>query len=105
MLFDLDDTLLDHEAAVLRALHEWLPALGVTVTPELVAHWHAVTERHLEDWRLRRIDFSEQRRRRMRDFLPALGVPVDAVHLDRFDRRREAARVTTLRDLLAHAGG
>lgn len=77
VLFDLDGTLLDHRTAVVEALHAWLPSLGVTVTPALVEHWHAVTERHLADWRLRRIDFAEQRRRRVREFLPDVGVRVE----------------------------
>lgn len=78
VLFDLDGTLLDHEAAVVEALHGWLPPLGVTVTPDVVARWHETTERHLAGWRARQIDFTEQRRRRVREFLPAVGVRVGA---------------------------
>jgi putative hydrolase of the HAD superfamily len=40
VLFDLDGTLLDHDAAVVEALHTWLPAHGVTVTPPVMNLWH-----------------------------------------------------------------
>lgn len=74
MLLDLDGTLVDHEGAVGDALRGWLPNLGVAVTAEVVQLWSAVQERHLVSWQERRISFQEQRRRRLRDFLPAVGV-------------------------------
>ncbi len=80
VLFDLDGTLLDHEGAVTKALDVWLPQLtqqyGVAGPPGAVAYalWNQATERHLLDWRARRISFIEQRRRRLRDFLPAIGI-------------------------------
>src|SRR4051812_42301721 len=78
VLLDLDGTLLDHEGAVREALHGWLPALGVAVTPAVHARWTAITERHLADWRHGRVDFAGQRRRRVAEFLPSVGVPVGA---------------------------
>lgn len=75
VLLDLDGTLIDHEGAVADALRAWLPTLGVSATAEVVQVWSAVQERHLISWRERRISFQEQRRRRLRDFLPAVGVP------------------------------
>jgi putative hydrolase of the HAD superfamily len=85
VLLDLDGTLVDHESAVEEALRAWLPGLGVAVTGEVIATWSVVQERHLVAWRERRIGFQEQRRRRLRDFLPAVGVSFvdDEVHLDR----------------------
>jgi putative hydrolase of the HAD superfamily len=85
VLFDLDDTLLDHSTAVAAALDRWLPALGVRVTPEIHALWAEIQEPHLAAWRERRISFAEQRRRRLRDFLPAVRVehPDDDDELDR----------------------
>jgi putative hydrolase of the HAD superfamily len=74
VLLDLDGTLVDHDAAVAAALRSWLPALGAAHTAEAVALWQIVQERHLVAWRERTISFAEQRRRRLRDFLPALGV-------------------------------
>ncbi|WP_307871947.1 HAD family hydrolase [Micromonospora sp. U21] len=84
VLLDLDGTLIDHEGAVADALRSWLPTLGVSATAEVLQLWSAAQERHLIGWRERRISFQEQRRRRLRDFLPALGVPFvdDEAHLD-----------------------
>jgi putative hydrolase of the HAD superfamily len=74
VLLDLDGTLVDQEGAVAEALREWLPTLGVTPAAEVLAFWNEVQERHLVAWREGRIGFAEQRRRRLRDFLPAVGV-------------------------------
>lgn len=37
VIFDLDGTLLDHEASVIAALRAWLPSLGVRQTDDLAA--------------------------------------------------------------------
>jgi putative hydrolase of the HAD superfamily len=85
VLLDLDGTLVDHEAAVTDALRAWLPSLGVSANADVLAVWSTLQERHLVDWRERRITFQEQRRRRLRDFLPVIGTPFidDDDHLDR----------------------
>lgn len=82
VLFDLDGTLVDHEGAVDDALRLWLPTLGVAADPPVLALWHEIQERHLVAWRERAITFAEQRRRRLRDFLPAVGVPCPEPFLD-----------------------
>jgi putative hydrolase of the HAD superfamily len=82
VLLDLDDTLLDHRGAVGRALELWLPELGVTPTREHLTLWNEVQEPHLKAWRKRRIDFDEQRRRRLRDFLPAIQIAYAESELD-----------------------
>ena len=82
VLFDLDGTLGDHDTSVAAALTAWLPALGVTFTPELHARWDEIAERHLAAWRRREIDFREQRRRRLRDFLPSIGTGYAEAGLD-----------------------
>jgi putative hydrolase of the HAD superfamily len=82
VLLDLDDTLLDHHGAVSRALRLWLPSLSVTPSAEHLTLWNKVQEPHLKAWRERRIDFNEQRRRRLRDFLPAIQVPYAESDLD-----------------------
>ena len=104
MLLDLDGTLVDHDAAVTDALRGWLPTLGVSATDEVRRAWFEAQERHLVGWRERRISFQEQRRRRLRDFLPTIGVPfvgLRAVHLDRNSEgpTDEPSRITTLRQL------
>jgi putative hydrolase of the HAD superfamily len=96
VLFDLDGTLGDHDASVAAALRVWLPAIGVTFRPELHTLWDEIAERHLASWRLREIDFPEQRRRRLRDFLPAVGVAppddLDAVFAGYVDAYQGAYR-------------
>lgn len=86
VVFDLDGTLVDHEGAVVCALHDWLPRIGVApdAVPPLVSSWFAAEERHFASWRSGEISFAEQRRRRLRDVLPLIGraVPDDA-ELDR----------------------
>ena len=42
-------------------------------TPALTRAWFEVEDRHFDAWRSGLIDFQEQRRRRLRDFLPLLG--------------------------------
>jgi len=83
VLLDLDDTLLDQRGAVRHALRAWLPGLGVTPTPALHQLWVDLQEHHLVAWRERTVTFREQRRRRLRDFLPAIGVPYAESDLDR----------------------
>jgi putative hydrolase of the HAD superfamily len=77
VLLDLDGTLLDHEAAVTAALLRWLPEIGVEPTAPTRALWRTLQERHLADWRAGRVTFQQQRRHRVRDFLPAVGGPVE----------------------------
>jgi putative hydrolase of the HAD superfamily len=82
VLLDLDGTLVDQEGAVADALREWLPTLGVTPAADVLACWNEIQERHLAAWRERRISFAEQRRRRLRDFLPTVGVGFEEDRLD-----------------------
>ncbi|RJK95486.1 HAD family hydrolase [Vallicoccus soli] len=76
MVFDLDGTLFDHPAAALAGLREWVAGRGGTVGPEVERAWFAAEERHFAAWREGRCGFQEQRRRRLRDVLPLLGLPV-----------------------------
>jgi putative hydrolase of the HAD superfamily len=82
VLLDLDGTLVDQEGAVDTALRVWLPQLGVEPTAATLALWTDAQERHLAAWREQTISFPEQRRRRLRDFLPAVGVPYSEAGLD-----------------------
>jgi putative hydrolase of the HAD superfamily len=83
VLLDLDDTLLDQRGAVRRALFDWLPTLGVTPTSALHRLWVDLQEHHLVTWRERAVTFSEQRRRRLRDFLPVIKIRYAESDLDR----------------------
>jgi putative hydrolase of the HAD superfamily len=83
VIFDLDGTLVDHVGSATKALEGWLPELGATLTEELTAAWFVAEEKHFPAWRSREITFAEQRRRRLRDFLPLIANPVgDDAELD-----------------------
>ncbi|WP_432494754.1 HAD family hydrolase [Kineococcus gypseus] len=76
VVFDLDGTLFDHPSAALAGLRTWLTSLDRTSTPQLEAAWAAAEERHFRAWREGEITFAEQRRRRLREVLPLLDLPV-----------------------------
>lgn len=78
VVFDLDDTLFDHTSSTHHALAGWLQTLGVTVSSSLAQEWFTLEARHFEAWRAGDVSFDEQRRRRLRDFLPLIGRPVGA---------------------------
>ncbi len=83
MLFDLDGTLLDHESAAAAALRAWLPSYGLSREDieAVIPLWSDLEDRHYRAWRAGEISFQEQRRRRIRDFLPAVGGTVQAGQL------------------------
>lgn len=76
MLLDLDGTLLDHAGSSRRALARWLADQGLTPPDGFGEEWLAAEQRHYPAWRVGEISFAEQRRRRLRDVLPLLGLPV-----------------------------
>lgn len=76
MVFDLDGTLFDHPGAARRGLSTWLAGLGVGCTDDLVETWFDLEERHWAAWRQGLVSFAEQRRGRLREFLPHVGRPV-----------------------------
>src|SRR5450631_3524091 len=76
VVFDLNGTLFDHWSSARRGLSEWLVGLEVELTKELANAWFEAEERHVTGWREGVVSWAEQRRRRLRDFLPLIGVPV-----------------------------
>jgi putative hydrolase of the HAD superfamily len=88
VLFDLDDTLLDHRGAVAAGLGSWVPELlGHPCTAEFVTAWLAVEEHHMGRWRRGELSFVEQRRERLRRLLPRAARPDTDAGLDAlFDR-------------------
>lgn len=74
VVFDLDGTLVDHEAASLHGLRALLEGLGVAhvAAADVAAEWHRLEEEHWVAYRQGMISFEEQRRLRMRDFLPVV---------------------------------
>jgi putative hydrolase of the HAD superfamily len=63
-------------------------ACGRDPDPALQRAWAEIEERHHHDWRVGLVTHEEHRRRRLRDFLPLLGVPVgdDAALDEQFHR-------------------
>jgi putative hydrolase of the HAD superfamily len=94
VVFDLDGTLLDHRTSASNGLARWVTGLGVPMTGEIERAWFVAEEQHFGEWRRGEIGHTEQRRRRMRSFLPVIGRPVGIDHeLDQaFESYLEAYR-------------
>ncbi|MDN5727158.1 MAG: HAD family hydrolase [Propionibacteriales bacterium] len=70
ILFDLDDTLLDHHSAAAAAVVDWAAELGLAGGPDHVrARWAEASDRHYRRYQARELTFVEQRRERVREFL------------------------------------
>ncbi|WP_121371863.1 HAD family hydrolase [Frondihabitans australicus] len=74
VVFDLDGTLFDYRASALAGLTSWLASIGVGLTPELEAAWFELEERTHVLWRDGVVSWAEQRRIRLREFLPRIGL-------------------------------
>lgn len=78
VLFDLDGTLVDHDGARRAGLVGWLTDARLASADDcergLVELWDELDERHCAAFHSGQITFQEQRRRRLREFLPPLGV-------------------------------
>lgn len=88
VLFDLDGTLVDHQSAAAEGLERWLLGAGWATKdaiPALVARWEEVAEAHFPAYRTQRTTFSGQRRLRLRDFLPEVGIDPTSWSVDRLD--------------------
>ena len=103
MLFDLDGTLLDHDTAEVAAITGWIRdagfprAVGGAASEQI---WRQVSESAYHDYFSGRTTFVEQRRIRLRGFLPQMGMDVtdvsdqdlDRQFLEYSDRYKEALR-------------
>jgi putative hydrolase of the HAD superfamily len=79
VIFDLDDTLFDHASSIASTLRSWVPTLGAApLTDELIAQWFVAEHRNFELWLAGKLSHQDQRRGRLRDFLPLIGHPVPA---------------------------
>lgn len=83
VLFDLDGTLVDHDRALRQGLTLWLTGRKLATEQQcaegLVELWDEVAERHFPAFRAQEITFQEQRRRRLRDFLPFVSVEIEGL--------------------------
>lgn len=85
VLFDLDDTLVDHRGAAIRGLRVWLGGLGLDGSvDEHVERWFQLEALHYERCQRGEISFVEQRRARIRGFLPAWDLADDDLADDTF---------------------
>ena len=77
VLFDVDGTLVDHDGAAAAAVEQWLMAnhwADAGTIAGLVSDWDAIAERHFPAYRAGHTTFQGQRRLRLRDFLPRVGI-------------------------------
>ncbi|WP_111718615.1 HAD family hydrolase [Homoserinimonas sp. OAct 916] len=78
VLFDLDDTLFAHRAAVDRGIADYSRRLGAPyerIEPQAASRlWYELEERHYHSYLAGDLDFEGQRRARARDFAAAAGV-------------------------------
>ena len=83
VIFDLDGTLVDHVGARNVALDAGLGRLGLAAASAnagLLADWHELERRHMDEYLAGACTFDEQRRRRLAAFLPlARGTLLDDV--------------------------
>ncbi len=81
VLFDLDDTLFAHRAAVANGIRAHVARLGApyeTLDAETtVALWHDLEESHYHAYLAGHLDYEGQRRARARDFAARHGVALD----------------------------
>ena len=70
VLFDLDDTLLDHRGAANDALHGWAEHVSLRMpVDELVATWQVLERRYYDRYHRGELTKTEQRRARLRELL------------------------------------
>jgi putative hydrolase of the HAD superfamily len=88
VLFDLDGTLVDHDGAAAAAVGQWLTAKGWATAETidgLVAEWETIAEHHYPAYRAHRTTFQGQRRLRIREFLPGVGIDASDWSDERLD--------------------
>lgn len=79
VLFDLDDTLLDHRGAARDALAAWTASVGLNgALDELEARWLHFETIYYRRYQARELTNDEHRRARVREFLPHLDLADDA---------------------------
>lgn len=109
ILFDLDDTLLDHRGAAREALSRWVRANGLAEPMDLLeARWIELETTFYRRYQAGELTRLEQRRHRVRAFLPSHGdaddEAADAAFDDYWSAYRESWRLfDDARDALVRA--
>lgn len=75
VLFDLDNTLFDHLTSARDGLNTFVQSFGVELTPELSGLWFEIEQSIYDRFLSGELSFQEQRRERLRRFLPAMKHP------------------------------
>lgn len=68
VIFDVDGTLVDHDAAQRDGLTAYLADLGATLDDQQWSRWRELEERHFSRYLAGQLAFQEQRRCRVREF-------------------------------------
>lgn len=77
VLFDLDETLFDHRAAAEEGFRAWARGLGLGAYESRAQEWMRLETLYFERFERGEVDFRQQRRDRVRDFLGDAGLPDD----------------------------
>lgn len=82
VVFDLDDTLVDHSGAARAGFRAWFPTLGAAPLPleEAEALWFALEWRDYQRYLAGELTHTGMRRSRLGEFRRALGLEVPAEH-------------------------
>jgi putative hydrolase of the HAD superfamily len=78
VLFDLDNTLFDHAASARAGLDAFLQHLGTASTDDLARAWLQLEQTIYHRFLADELSFQEQRRERLRQFLPLAGRAIPA---------------------------
>jgi putative hydrolase of the HAD superfamily len=76
VLFDLDNTLFDHPTSARTGVDAFLRHLGTEHSDELTRSWFEIEQVNYDRFLTKELSFHEQRRERLRDFLPQTGLAV-----------------------------
>ncbi|WP_248761906.1 HAD family hydrolase [Pseudarthrobacter sp. SSS035] len=76
VLFDLDNTLFDHPASARAGFDAFLRHLGREQSEELTLSWLEIEQVNYDRFLSKELSFHEQRRERLRQFLPLTGLAI-----------------------------
>ncbi len=76
VLFDLDNTLFDHRTSARAGVDAFLQHLGAERSRQLTRSWFQIEEFNYDRFLDKELSFEEQRRERLRQFLPLVGLAV-----------------------------
>jgi putative hydrolase of the HAD superfamily len=80
--FDLDGTLMDHRRAAREAVTLWAAGHGWASSEDPADLWFRLERQYFSQYVSGEVSFLEQRRRRLRAFLPLVGMAAHEHHLD-----------------------